>query len=75
MRRCRFLKKLVLSASLVLAGGTVLGSGCINTLASINLCGTVFTVCTPVDQLNLLFPMLELPDFDADGRLTLDSET
>jgi hypothetical protein len=56
---------------MVLAGGSVLGSGCMNTLASINLCGTVFTFCTPTDQLNLLFPMLELPDFDTDPSCTI----
>ncbi len=71
MRRHRIIKKAMLSAAVVLAGGSVLGSGCINTLASINLCGTVFTFCTPVDQLNLLYPLLEVPDYDADPSCTI----
>jgi len=71
MRRYKFLRKAVLSASVLLAGGTVLGSGCMNTLASVNLCGTVFPWCDPVDQVNLLYPMLELPDFDVDPSCTI----
>lgn len=71
MRRSKFLKKCLLSASVLFAGGAVFGSGCANTLASINLCGTVFTFCTPVDQVNLLFPMLDIPDFDVDPSCTI----
>ncbi len=63
--------KVLLGASLLCAGGTVLSNGCINTLASVNLCGTVFPWCTPADQLNLLFPMLETPDFASDPSCTI----
>jgi hypothetical protein len=71
MRRRKLLTKAMLAASLLFAGGTILSNGCINTLASINLCGTVFTFCTPVDQLNLLYPLLEVPDWDTDPSCTL----
>ena len=40
-------------------------------VTSVNLCGTVLTFCEPVDQLNLMFPYLELPDFDADPSCTI----
>lgn len=71
MRRDKILKKMILSAGMVFGGGTVLAGGCINTLASINLCGTVLTFCTPVDQINALFPLLEVPDFNADPSCTI----
>jgi hypothetical protein len=60
-----------LSLSIILAGGTVLGDGCINTLASIPVCGTVLTFCTPRDQLNLMYPMLDLPNFNWDPSCTV----
>ena len=71
MRRHKFVTKILVGASVLCAGGTVLGNGCINTLASINLCGTVLPWCTPADQLNLLYPMLETPDFRADNSCTI----
>ncbi|QDV92187.1 hypothetical protein RAS2_33010 [Phycisphaerae bacterium RAS2] len=67
----RKLRKLMLGATAILAGGTVLNNGCINTLASVPICGTVLTFCTPTDQLNLMFPLLETPDFNADPSCTI----
>ncbi len=71
MTHARKLRKLMLGATAILAGGTVLNNGCINTLASIPVCGTVLTFCTPADQLNLMFPLLETPDFNADPSCTI----
>jgi hypothetical protein len=71
MRRHKLWKKALLSVSVMLGGGTVMADGCLNTLASINLCGTVFTFCTPADQLNLFFPYLEVPDYRADPSCTI----
>ena len=71
MRRHKFLTKTLLSVSILLAGGTVLSNGCINTLASLPICGGILTFCTPADQLNLLYPMLEVPDFDTDPSCTI----
>jgi hypothetical protein len=60
-------------AAAVLAGGTMFGNGCMNALLSITPCGTIvpLTVCTPVDQLNLVFPLLEIPDFRTDPSCTI----
>jgi hypothetical protein len=71
MRRHRRIKKALLSLSVMLGGGTVMADGCLNTLASINLCGTVLTFCTPADQLNLFLPYLTLPDFNTDPSCTI----
>jgi hypothetical protein len=59
----------MLGAMMLLTGGTVLS--CANTLANINLCGTVFTFCTPTDQLNLLYPYLDTPDYTTDPSCTI----
>ncbi len=71
MRRHRLLQKALFGLSAALAGGMVLGNGCINTLASVPICGTVLTFCTPQDQLNLMYPMLDLPNFDWDPSCTI----
>jgi hypothetical protein len=71
MRKYKILKKALLGVSVLLAGGTVLSNGCMNTVASINLCGTVFTFCTPGDQLSLFWPYLEIPDYEADPSCTI----
>ncbi|MEK6642691.1 MAG: hypothetical protein AABZ08_02190 [Planctomycetota bacterium] len=71
MRNHKRLKKAMLSLTVILGGSTVMADGCINTLASINICGTVLTFCTPADQLNLLFPYLETPDFETDPSCTI----
>lgn len=71
MRSHKRIRKTIVGLSMVLATGTVFNNGCINTLASINVCGTLFTFCTPADQINLLFPYLEVPDFDADPSCTI----
>ncbi len=71
MQRHKILQKTLLCMTVTLAGGTLLGGTCVNTLASANLCGTVFPWCTPADQLNLLYPMLETPDFYSDPSCTI----
>ena len=71
MKRYRLLRKVMVGAAVLMAGGTVLSNGCMNALASVSVCGTVLTFCTPQDQLNLLFPMLEVPDFDTDPSCTI----
>ncbi|MCB9857566.1 MAG: hypothetical protein H6818_17935 [Phycisphaerales bacterium] len=63
--------RLLLAATAFLAGGTVLQSNCANVLYSLPICGTVLTFCTPFDQLNVLFPLLETPDFKTDPTCTI----
>jgi len=71
MRRHRMLRKTLVGLSVLLGGSTVLDNGCINTVASLPICGTVLTFCTPTDQLNLFFPMLDLPNYDWDPSCTI----
>ena len=71
MRRTLKMKKALLTLSIVLGGGTVMADGCLNTLASVNVCGTVLTFCTPADQLNLFLPYLDIPDYKADPSCTI----
>lgn len=71
MRRHKMLRKTLLGLSVVLAGGALLGNGCINTLASLPICGGVLTFCTPTDQLNLFYPMLDLPNYNWDPSCTV----
>jgi hypothetical protein len=71
MPRILKLKKSMLVLTTALAGGTMFSDGCINLAASLPVCGTVLTFCTPVDQVNLLFPLLETPDFNADASCTI----
>ena len=61
----------MLGVSVLFAGGTVLSTSCMNTVASIPLCGTVFHWCTPADQLNLFLPVIDVPDYDTDPSCTL----
>lgn len=71
MRKHKRLKKAMLGITVMLGGSTVMADGCINTLASVNLCGTVLTFCTPADQLNLFFPYLQVPDYETDPSCTI----
>lgn len=74
MSRTRVYRRIMVLSATIVAGGTVLQTGpCINTLLSITPCGTVvpLTICTPVDQLNLVFPYLRIPDFRADPSCTI----
>jgi hypothetical protein len=71
MRKYKLLTKAMLGASLLLAGGTVLGNGCANTIASLPICGSILTFCTPGDQINFLWPWLETPDFSVDPSCTI----
>jgi len=61
----------MIGLTVVIAGGSLFGSNCINTVASLPICGSVLTFCTPADQLNVLWPLLETPDFDADPSCTI----
>lgn len=71
MRRYKLMRKTIVSVSILLAGGTVLSNGCINTIASLPICGGVLTTCTPEDQLLLFLPVLEFPDFSVDPACTI----
>ncbi len=66
----KYIKLCVASSKLlgVLFISVLFGGTCIT---SINLCGTVFTFCEPVDQLNLMFPYLEMPDYGTDPSCTI----
>ena len=71
MRKYKSVRKIALGLTVLLSGGTVLGNGCFNTVASIPVCGTILTFCTPADQLNMLFPYLQVPDFQTDPSCTI----
>jgi len=60
-------------AAALLSGGMLYQNGCLNALYSIQICGVVLpaTVCTPEDQLLLVFPFLEVPDFEIDPTCTI----
>lgn len=61
----KFFEKLILTVILLATLSMVMG-GCV-----INLCGTVLTFCTPIDQLNLMFPLLQVPDYDSDPSCSI----
>ena len=71
MKNHKSVRKITLGLTVLLSGSTVFDNGCFNTLASVNVCGTILTFCTPADQINLLFPYLEVPDFDTDPSCTI----
>lgn len=71
MRRTLRLKKSLLALTIMLGGGTMMAGSCIDTLASVNVCGTVLTFCTPADQLNLFLPYLTIPDYKTDPSCTI----
>lgn len=71
MQRHKMLQKTLLGLSALLAGGTMLGNGCMNTIASLPICGGVLTFCTPQDQLNLLYPLLDVPNYGWDPSCTV----
>ncbi len=66
MRRYRILRKALMGATAVLAGGTVLQSGCASLAMSVTPCGTVFTFCEPFDQAIQLFQFFDIPDWETD---------
>ncbi|MCK6457914.1 MAG: hypothetical protein L6Q92_15470 [Phycisphaerae bacterium] len=72
MFRPRMYRKVALLAAAV-SVGSMFNGNCMNLALSITPCGTIFplTVCTPVDQVNLLFPLLEIPDFRTDPSCTI----
>lgn len=55
----------------IFIGCTFIGNGCINTIVSLPVCGSVLTFCTPNDQLMIFFPLLEIPDFGTDPSCTI----
>ncbi len=71
MRWTKKRNRLAMAVAAFLAGGTVLQSNCANVIYSLPICGAVLTFCTPTDQLNILFPLLETPDFNADPTCTI----
>jgi hypothetical protein len=71
MRKPRFWKKILLSVGVAFGGGTAAAGGCWDTIASVNVCGTVLTFCTPADQLNVFFPFLTTPDYFTDPSCTI----
>ena len=71
MRRIKLMKRTLLSTVAILAGGTVLSNGCMNAVASLPICGGILTYCTPADQLALFYPVLEIPDYQADPSCTI----
>lgn len=71
MKNPRTTKKMVAVASLCLAGGTLFQGNCANALFSLPICGGVLTFCTPFDQINVLYPLLTTPDFNADPSCTI----
>ncbi len=71
MKRYKLYRKSALAVTVMIAGGTVFQGTCINTLASLPICGAVLTFCDPQDQLIALFPLLDTPDFAADPGCTI----
>ncbi len=71
MRNYLNLRNKMIGLTVVVAGGSLFASNCINTVASLPICGGVLTFCTPADQLNALWPMLETPDFNSDPSCTI----
>src|SRR5438876_969546 len=73
MRRKNSYLRYVMLAGL--GGGTLFAgnNGCLNTLLSIQVCGTIVpsTICTPQDQLALEFRFLQVPDFQIDPSCTI----
>lgn len=57
--------------TMLAAGGSLFANNCINMAASLPICGGLLTFCSPVDQINLLWPLLETPDFSADPSCTI----
>ena len=56
----------------VVTGGTVYAnSGCTNTILSLTPCGTIIAGCTAGDWANLIYPYLDLPDYQADQSCTI----
>ncbi len=71
MRKYLILRKKMIACAVVVAGGSLFQSNCINTVASLPICGGVLTFCSPADQLNALFPFLETPDYNSDPSCTI----
>jgi len=71
MRTHKMVRKILVGVSALLAGGTVLDANCMNTVASIPICGTILPRCTPYDQLAATYPMLQTPDYTADPSCTI----
>lgn len=71
MRNFKSIRRKLVGFSILAAGGSLFANNCINSVASLPICGAVLTFCTPQDQLRLLYPYLETPDFSADPTCTI----
>ena len=71
MRNFKFLRRKLLGLTVLAAGGSMFANNCINTVASLPICGAVLTFCTPNDQIRVLYPLLETPDFSSDPSCTI----
>ena len=65
------MRRVALVAATVVGGTAFANSGCTNTLLSLTPCGTIVAGCTAGDWANLIYPYLDLPDFDADPACTI----
>ncbi len=71
MRRYKAIRKTALAICAALAFGSMFAGTCINTVASLPICGGLLAFCTPADQVNLLFPILDTPDYNTDASCTI----
>ena len=71
LRLVRRMRKMSLVGAVLASGMAFENSGCTNTLLSLTPCGTILAGCTPGDWANLIFPYLDLPDFQADPSCTI----
>lgn len=71
MRNYKRMRRKLVGLSLLAAGGSLFANNCINFAASLPICGAVLTFCTPTDQISLLWPLLQTPDFSADPSCTI----
>lgn len=71
MRNIKRLRRKMVAFSLLAAGGSVFANNCINFAASLPICGGLLTFCTPTDQIRLLWPLLQTPDFSVDPTCTI----
>jgi len=55
-----------------LIAGTTVGMNCLETfLLSVTPCGTVLTNCTPDDWVQMIWPILTVPDYERDPSCTV----
>lgn len=71
MRKHKSIRRKLVGLGLLAAGSSLFANNCINFAASLPICGGVLTFCSPADQINLLWPLLQTPDFNADPSCTI----